>query len=88
MFSKIFKAQKAKKLITKNWLIDEQKYLMKEIKSRTSRGYNTLLLFNSLSDKAMERRAFNYVKNDEKEWLETLGYQIEVYDEEIVVSWV
>lgn len=88
MFSNVLRADKAMKTLKNRYLMEEQKYIMEQIKQRTSRGYNTLDLGRGSYLPAMEKYAFDYVVSDKGEWLIELGYKIiHINEEQLEISW-
>lgn len=86
---KVMTAEKAQKLLRRHVMNNVQKYIIKQVKTSSRLGYNTVLLFNFPSSSAMDKKAFKYLKTFEgKWWLENLGYNIEeVMAEELIIKW-
>lgn len=88
MFSKVLKADKVAKMLKSRYLMDEQKYIMEQIKQRANMGYDTLDLGRGAYLPAMEKYAFDYVVSDKGEWLIELGYKIiHINEEQLEISW-
>lgn len=86
---KVMTAEKAQKLLRRHVMDNVQKYIIKQIKTSSRMGHDTVLLFNFPSSLAMDKKAFEYLKTFEgKWWLENLGYNIEeVMEEELIIKW-
>lgn len=86
---KILNAEKAKKLLRRHIINDEQKYIMERIKFACKKGDDIILLHNFYCSSAMDKKSYAYLQTFEgKNWIESLGYKIkEIMEDELIIKW-